>query len=191
MWKRLRNFLAFGWRRLSDLSLINWLLPNTWGTAVSAVIAVGTALAGWVRHLPPPEWIIGASFRDIGATACWRSSMSDRPRSSCSKVSSHQRFSTSGDYIRLLHDRLRGHSLSRERDSNLACKMITPRQRLSRMRKSFEKDRNVLTDDYEYFTASMPHAPTRQNKAAHKSEEPSERQSQGQNGKQSSDRSVG
>jgi hypothetical protein len=30
---------------------------------------------------------------------------------------------------------------------------ITPQQRLSRMRKSFAKNKIVLTEDYKYFTA--------------------------------------
>jgi hypothetical protein len=30
--------------------------------------------------------------------------------------------------------------------------MKTPLQRLARMRKSFEKDKSVLTEDYKYFT---------------------------------------
>ncbi len=30
--------------------------------------------------------------------------------------------------------------------------MTTPQQRLARMRKSFEKDKSVLTEDYKYFT---------------------------------------
>jgi len=30
--------------------------------------------------------------------------------------------------------------------------MTTPHQRLARMRKSFERDRSVLTEDYKYFT---------------------------------------
>jgi hypothetical protein len=36
--------------------------------------------------------------------------------------------------------------------------MTTPQQRLARMRKSFEKDRSVLAEDYRYFTT--PDAPT-------------------------------
>jgi hypothetical protein len=30
--------------------------------------------------------------------------------------------------------------------------MATPHERLARMRKSFERNRSVLTDDYKYFT---------------------------------------
>jgi hypothetical protein len=35
--------------------------------------------------------------------------------------------------------------------------LITPHQRLARMRKSFEKDKSMLTEDYKYFTT--PDAP--------------------------------
>ena len=35
--------------------------------------------------------------------------------------------------------------------------MITPQQRLDRMRKSFAKDKGVLSEDYKYFTT--PDAP--------------------------------
>jgi hypothetical protein len=31
-------------------------------------------------------------------------------------------------------------------------KMVTPDERLARMRKCFEKDRHILTADYKYFT---------------------------------------
>jgi hypothetical protein len=55
--------------------------------------------------------------------------------------------------------------------------IITPQQRLIRMRKSFEKDKSVLTADYKYFTTSdvpaTPHESIRQNKVAHKSAEQS------------------
>ena len=50
--------------------------------------------------------------------------------------------------------------------------MTTPNQRLARMRKSFEKDRSILSADYRYFT--KPNAPpkprvsTPRNKAAHR-----------------------
>jgi hypothetical protein len=49
--------------------------------------------------------------------------------------------------------------------------MTTPHERLARMRKSFEKNRSVLAEDYKYFT--MPDVPMRRgsiplNKAAHK-----------------------
>jgi len=67
---------------------------------------------------------------------------------------------------------------------------MTPHERIARMRKSFERDKSVLADDYAYFTApdagATPHAPTPQNKAAHTSEEQNERQSQEQSGKPSS-----
>lgn len=53
-------------------------------------------------------------------------------------------------------------------------KNVTPQQRLVRMRKSFKWNKSVLADDYVYFTTpTMPHASTPQNKAAHRSEEPS------------------
>jgi hypothetical protein len=53
--------------------------------------------------------------------------------------------------------------------------MITPIERLARMRVSFEKDRSVLTEDYKYFI--IPDAPIKsrvsipRNKAARKSAE--------------------
>jgi hypothetical protein len=31
-------------------------------------------------------------------------------------------------------------------------KVITPNERLARMRKSFARDKSVLTEDYKYFT---------------------------------------
>jgi hypothetical protein len=37
---------------------------------------------------------------------------------------------------------------------------ITPGQRLARMRKSFEKNKSVLTEDYKYFTT--PEKPAKQ-----------------------------
>lgn len=58
MWNRLRDYFAFGWHRLGDLSLISWLFPSAWTAAVSAAIAVTTAFAGWAQHLPPPHWIV-------------------------------------------------------------------------------------------------------------------------------------
>ena len=39
-------------------------------------------------------------------------------------------------------------------------RIITPQQRLARMRKSFEKSKSVLTEDYKYFTT--PDAPIKQ-----------------------------
>jgi hypothetical protein len=43
--------------------------------------------------------------------------------------------------------------------------MTTPQERLARMRKSFERNRSVLTEDYKYFTT--PDAPAkRRNKVA-------------------------
>jgi hypothetical protein len=59
--------------------------------------------------------------------------------------------------------------------------MTTPHERLARMRKSFEKDRSVLSTDYKYFTMPdapvMPRASTPRNKAAHKLAERSARKS--------------
>jgi hypothetical protein len=53
--------------------------------------------------------------------------------------------------------------------------MITPDQRLARMRESFKRGRSVLTEDYNYFTTPdtpiKPRVSIRQNKAAHKSAE--------------------
>jgi hypothetical protein len=51
--------------------------------------------------------------------------------------------------------------------------MTTPQQRLARMRKSFAKNKSILTVDYKYFTTpdAMPHASTPQSKAARKSAE--------------------
>jgi len=53
--------------------------------------------------------------------------------------------------------------------------MTTPRDRLARMRKSFEKDKSVLTEDYKYFITpdalARPRASIPQNKAARKSVE--------------------
>jgi hypothetical protein len=70
--------------------------------------------------------------------------------------------------------------------------MITPSQRLARMRKSFERDKSVLAADYKYFTTpdapTTPHAPTLQSKAARKLAERSGPQSLKRNGMRSSDR---
>jgi hypothetical protein len=53
--------------------------------------------------------------------------------------------------------------------------MTTPQQRLDRMRKSFAKNKSVLTEDYKYFTTPdarpMPREPIPRNKVAHKSAE--------------------
>ena len=50
--------------------------------------------------------------------------------------------------------------------------MTTPLQRLARMRKSFEKNKIVLTEDYKYFTTpdkpAMPRASIPRNKVARK-----------------------
>jgi hypothetical protein len=56
-------------------------------------------------------------------------------------------------------------------------KMTTPQQRLARMRKSFERNRSVLTEDYKYFVTpdarATPRASIPRNKAARKSAEQS------------------
>lgn len=53
----------------------------------------------------------------------------------------------------------------------------TPHQRLARMRKSFAKNKSVLTEDYNYFTTpetpAMPRVSIPRNKVAHKSAEQS------------------
>ncbi len=54
--------------------------------------------------------------------------------------------------------------------------MPTPTRRLERMRKSFEENKNILLDDYKYFT--KPRESIHRNKAERKSAEQSERQSQ-------------
>ena len=64
--------------------------------------------------------------------------------------------------------------------------MITPNQRLERMRASFERDKSVLADDYAYFT--MPRESIRQSKAGRKSAGRNERQSRERSETQSSDR---
>jgi hypothetical protein len=64
--------------------------------------------------------------------------------------------------------------------------VITSAERVERMRKSFEKDRSMLADDYAYFT--RPHESTRQSKAERKSAERSERQSLEQSETRSSDK---
>jgi hypothetical protein len=52
-------------------------------------------------------------------------------------------------------------------------RIITPHQRLARMRKSFEKDKSVLTEDYKFFikpgASAMPHVSIPRSKVAHKS----------------------
>jgi hypothetical protein len=51
----------------------------------------------------------------------------------------------------------------------------TPYQRLARMRKSFARNKSVLTEDYKYFitpdVSAMPRVSTPRNKAARKSAE--------------------
>jgi hypothetical protein len=52
--------------------------------------------------------------------------------------------------------------------------MTTPQQRIARMRKSFEKDKSVLTEDYKYFTTPdtpKPRVSIPRSKAARKSAE--------------------
>jgi hypothetical protein len=39
-----------------------------------------------------------------------------------------------------------------EKHDRKAKKMTTPQQRLARMRKSFAKNKSVLSEDYKYFT---------------------------------------
>jgi hypothetical protein len=63
---------------------------------------------------------------------------------------------------------------------------MTPNQRLERMRKSFDKNKTILADDYEYFTT--PHESIPQSKVARKSAERNGRQSPKRNETQSSDR---
>jgi hypothetical protein len=50
--------------------------------------------------------------------------------------------------------------------------MTTPQQRLARMRKSFAKNKSVLTEDYKYFITpdapAMPRVSIPRNKVAHK-----------------------
>ncbi len=50
--------------------------------------------------------------------------------------------------------------------------MMTPIERLARMRKFFERNKSVLTEDYKYFTTPDPHTMSRvstpPNKAARK-----------------------
>ncbi len=52
--------------------------------------------------------------------------------------------------------------------------MTTPHQRLTRMRKSFERNKSVLTEDYKYFTtpdSAKPRASILRSKVARKSAE--------------------
>jgi hypothetical protein len=61
--------------------------------------------------------------------------------------------------------------------------MTTPHQRLARMRKSFGKNKSMLTEDYKYFTTPdkpvKPRASIPRSKAAHKSAERSALKSPG------------
>jgi hypothetical protein len=72
------------------------------------------------------------------------------------------------------------------------AKALTPHERLIRMRKSFERNKSVLAEDYQYFSTLhaplMPRAPIHRNKVARMSEEQCERQSQEQSETQSSDK---
>lgn len=62
-------------------------------------------------------------------------------------------------------------------DLTAESEMLTPHERLTRMRKSFEKNRSILTADYKYFTmpdvSAMPRESIPRNTAAHKSAEQS------------------
>ena len=52
--------------------------------------------------------------------------------------------------------------------------MVTPLERMARMRKSFEKDKSVLATDYKYFTTSgapKPRVPIPRSKAVRRSAE--------------------
>jgi hypothetical protein len=73
--------------------------------------------------------------------------------------------------VRYSNSRERGELKRRKRE------MMTPHERLARMRKSFERDRSVLAEDYKYFTTPdapvKPRVSTPRNKAAHKSAEQS------------------
>ena len=56
----LRKILAafgFGWRRLDDASTFSWALPATWGTTVSVVGTIATALVSAAYNVPPYVWI--------------------------------------------------------------------------------------------------------------------------------------
>jgi hypothetical protein len=54
-------------------------------------------------------------------------------------------------------------------------RMITPQQRMARMRKSFARGKSILAEDYKYFTtpdaAAMPRVSIPRSKAARKSAE--------------------
>jgi hypothetical protein len=62
----------------------------------------------------------------------------------------------------------------------------TALKRLSRMREMFEAEQAVLAEDYEHFTrpqspATIPDAPTRPNKAGHRSAKPTSPQDRERN----------
>ena len=58
-------------------------------------------------------------------------------------------------------------------------KSPTPAERLQRMRKSFEQDYSILSEDYEFFTTGDTKSPEPSplSKVVRKSEEPSEKRS--------------
>jgi hypothetical protein len=72
---------------------------------------------------------------------------------------------------------------------SVSQKMMAPEHRLSRMRKSFEKDKSIFADDYIYFATPMPRASIPQNKVARMSAERRERQSPKRSERPSSDKS--
>jgi hypothetical protein len=71
-------------------------------------------------------------------------------------------------------------------------KTLTPCERLIRMRKSFERNKSVLAEDYQYFStleaSLMPRAPIHRNKVARMSVGQCERRSQEQSEMPSSDK---
>ncbi len=74
-------------------------------------------------------------------------------------------------------------------EKTMNMEMITPVQRLGRMRESFGISKSVLAEDYLYFTTPItPHASTLRSKAVRKSAEQSERLSLERNETQSSDK---
>jgi len=72
---------------------------------------------------------------------------------------------------------------------------LTPYERLVRMRKSFERNKSVLVEDYQYFSTRhaslMPRAPIHRNIVARKSAEQYQRQSREQSEMLSSDKNDG
>ena len=55
---------------------------------------------------------------------------------------------------------------------------LSPTDRMERMRRTFEKDRGVLAEDYEFFTGIRTDEPKHLSKDRHTSEEVSGLQSQ-------------